>query len=474
MRAQPKLAEGGSAPAVCSHRHTQPTPAPCARRSRRLTRSRPLDALPAVRTRAASRVLLQHHASQATIAQARLAIRNQDLRKLGLPRYGGGTPTGTPAMNTTPATIDSTAPATLDTAAGVEAIARRMRERMTERDPLARVDARRSEETADTYRGDVTRFLDFAAGELGFELDGSADPVEALALLVRVAAEADPGNGGRFAIEDTAAGWRDAMVEAGLAPNTIGRRLTALRQALAALARIPDALPIAFRLDRFAVRGPKRANVRCTEGPTPATVARLLADIQRDETPRGRRDAFMLALLVVLGLRRFELASIRWGDLRELGDRIEVSFEAKARDTRQTANAPMGLWPLLDRWREAYVALAAEAGLSVDASSPVFAGIDRAGVLSAAPLNGRSIAKTLRARAKRAGIDGAALDRIRPHAFRHCSISIAAPKAGNTVALAAYSRHRNPAQTARYLDRADELAAELAGVVWRTIAGGAA
>ncbi len=347
----------------------------------------------------------------------------------------------------------------------VAAIVDRMRGRLADRDPLDRIEARRNDTTRETYTADLERFLRFAAEELGFDLAADFDAGRGLVGLVELAAQADPDNGGRLLLEDLAAGWRDAMREGGLAPNTTNRRLTAVRQALAGLDRI-GGLPSGFAFERFRVRNRRSETVRDTTGPRAETVARLIHSTASERDPRARRDALIVAMLGILGLRRAEALSIRLGDIQAEPDSIVFRAETKGAEQRQPIPAPMGFGLLLAPWLDAYRLAAAEQGIELDDASPLFPGIDRAGTLATKALDGRSVARMLQSRGRRAGLTGQDLDRLRPHALRHEAITTAAGHARTSIELAAFARHKDPRVSARYLDRKAELALELASRVF--------
>ncbi|MHC4895346.1 MAG: tyrosine-type recombinase/integrase, partial [Planctomycetota bacterium] len=340
----------------------------------------------------------------------------------------------------------------------VGTIVGRMRSRIASRDPLARADDRRTESTRATYRADLRRFLAFAGADLGFTVDPSADPMKALAALVLIASEAEPTTGGRIVIEDSLAAWRDSMGERGLAPKSINRRLSAMRQALRGLARIPGATPEAFDPERVSVRGLEARTVRDTRGPSADTVATLLRSTLADQSARGRRDALALSLLCSLGLRRNEVATLRLGDIATEADRLVVRVLSKGSTHREEIPAPSALALIVQPWIAAYRELAAAQGLDLDEDAPLLPSIDRIGRVGVKALSGRSIATVLRSRGEAAGIFGVDLERLRPHGLRHRAISTVAKHAKNSSTLAAYTRHSDPRTTESYLDDREDSA----------------
>jgi len=91
------------------------------------------------------------------------------------------------------------------------------------------------------------------------------------------------------------------LLERGLAPATVNRRLAALRS-LVALARTLGL--VGWTLEVGSV---KAERYRDTRGPGVAAVRRLLAAVEGRVDPKALRDRAILRLLFDLGLRRAEV-----------------------------------------------------------------------------------------------------------------------------------------------------------------------
>jgi integrase len=342
------------------------------------------------------------------------------------------------------------------------ALSERLRLRTLTRDPMSRSAQRTSESTQARYRADLERFIRFAAIELSEARLSEADPLAALATLAHLGAETDPAHGGRVVLEDLAADWRESLRSAGRAAATVNRNLSSLRAALRALDRIPGALPDRFDPARFIVRGLESKPVRDSRGPQLATVRGMLIHAWAEGTPRAMRDALLISLIVIRGLRRSEALSIRLGDISDEPDRLIISICAKGREQRQPIPVPIELRETLSAWLCELRKLYSESGRTLSSASPIFPAIDRAGALAATRLSSDSVALITRRWAKRSGASALEVKRARPHGLRHTSITEVALSGASSLALAAFSRHSDPKTTARYLDRSEDLALDLA------------
>ena len=102
--------------------------------------------------------------------------------------------------------------------------------------------------------------------------------------------------------------WRAAMLEAGLAPATINRRLSAVRSALrfartiGATTWVPE------------IQGLKAQSYRDTRGPGLAGVRALLAAASQKSPAKAARDIAIIQLMFDLGLRRGEVVGLDMED----------------------------------------------------------------------------------------------------------------------------------------------------------------
>jgi integrase/recombinase XerC len=178
--------------------------------------------------------------------------------------------------------------------------------------------------------------------------------------------------------------WLNTMTEAGLAPATRARRLSALR-ALAKVARVLGV--ISWHLE---VEGPKVEPYRDTRGPSAEIIQRLREACS--EGRKGQRDRLLLALAVGLGLRRSEIAGLRASDF----DREQGRLLVRGKGGKEVwVSLPGQLTKALSEW------------ISADAPPQQL-------VLNLTP-NG--VYRVVQRVGKRAGV------KVWPHALRHSSIT---------------------------------------------------
>ena len=263
--------------------------------------------------------------------------------------------------------------------------------------------SRRSAATRRSYQSD---WRDFAVW-----LEAPSIPA-ALAMLL------DEGPG---PANETAMRYKGALLARGLSSGTVNRRLSALRSAVK-MARTVGLC--AFGLD---VQSERAAPVRDTRGPTLDLIREALEHLDRRNDRLGARNASILWLLFGLGLRRAEVCSLD----REHYDRggARLSILGKGETARQ--------WLTLDKCPRVVAAL--EGWLS-------YRGDGR--------LSTVGVYEMLRT-----------FD-LRPHAIRHSAITAVARRSGGDVfGTMAFSRHKNPATVARYVDNLTDRAGDMAGLL---------
>lgn len=243
--------------------------------------------------------------------------------------------------------------------------------------------------------------------------------------------------------------YRAALLERGLAPATVNRRLAALRS-LVAMARLVGLVP--WKLEVSGVRSELRRDPR---GPERAGFRRLLA-AAADQTPRkAARDGALLHLLHDLGLRRAEVVALARVDV-DLADRA-LWVRRKGRRERTRLELPSPTRAALRRWL----------AVRGDASGALFPNLDRAGKGDA--LTGSGLYKLLRTLGRRAGVS-----RARPHGLRHLAITTALEQAAERgipiEEVLAFSGHAKSsvAILLRYRDRLGDRQGEIAGLVARS------
>jgi integrase/recombinase XerC len=162
----------------------------------------------------------------------------------------------------------------------------------------------RSAQTLRAYRTDLADFAAF------WGTSGSAAAASRL-----LAGGPGPAN-------ETVLHFRNHLQARGLAPNTINRRLTALRS----LVKLGRTLGLfAWILE---VEGVRTEPYRDTRGPGQAGFCKLLEALAGRNDPKARRDRALLRLMYDLGLRRAEVVGLDVGDL-DVGD-LDVAARSVA------------------------------------------------------------------------------------------------------------------------------------------------
>ena len=235
--------------------------------------------------------------------------------------------------------------------------------------------------------------------------------------------------------------YRAHLLERGLSPATVNRRLAALRS-LVKLARTLGL--VAWTLE---VESVKSEPYRDTRGPGRAGVRLLLEELEGRRDAKGLRARAVVRFLYDLGLRRGELSSLRLEDVDlEAG---KVAVLGKGRSERVALTLPDPTRTALEAW------------LAVRGSEPgpLFVNFDRAG--KGEGLTGRSIARLVHALGEAVGLV------VRPHGLRHAAITEALDLMGGDFRkVQRFSRHKDP----RVLNRYDDNRADLGGEVARLVA----
>ncbi len=287
--------------------------------------------------------------------------------------------------------------------------------------------AGRSPNTLAAYRRDLADFATFANVP---NIDAAAG-----ALL----------GGGHGAANHAALRYRACLVEAGLAPATVNRRLTALRS-LITLARTLGM--VGWTID---IPGVKAQRYCDTKGPGVGGF-RALVRAARSQAPiKAARDVAILALLFGLALRRSEVVSLdldHWsaaqGTLAVLG---------KGRTQRENMTVPTPVRAALEEWM----------AVRGSESGPIFLSLDRA-----RQGDGRLTAGGLYYLVQMLGSEVGL--NVRPHGLRHAAITHALDLTGGDVrSVQRFSRHASVQTVLAYddarTDRGGQIAAQVAAAL---------
>jgi integrase len=172
-----------------------------------------------------------------------------------------------------------------------------------------------------------------------------------------------------------------------------------------------------------------------------ALVAAVKAKAESGEIV-GKRDYAMLLLYLVTGLRREEIASLTWGDVKIADDLLLLSIRVKGGDllTREVRD-PQANAALLDYLQGSR----RRRGLKKD--SPLWTRHDRAGAPGPA-LTSHAFAKNMKRYAKQAG-----LAHFHLHQTRHTFARIVAEDSGSIIVTQDALGHANPQTTRVYVQR---------------------
>lgn len=245
---------------------------------------------------------------------------------------------------------------------------------------------------------------------------------------------------GHGAANELALSWRSNLLERGLTPATVNRRLAALRS-LVKLARTLGLVPYTLEL-----AGVKSAKYRETKGPGRVGFRALLELAEKDASAKGLRDRVVLRLLWDLALRREEVVSLDVSNVDLSAG--TVSILGKGRRERETLTLPASTVAALRAW------------LAVRGTTPgpLVVNMDRH--TKGERLTGAGLYHLVQALGRRVGLT------VRPHGLRHAAITEALERTGGNVrAVQRFSRHRDLRTLTTYDDNRTDMAGEVAALV---------
>lgn len=228
--------------------------------------------------------------------------------------------------------------------------------------------------------------------------------------------------------------YRVALEGSGLAASTINVRLAAVRK-LASEAADNGLMTTELANGIARVRGTRRRGVRLGNWLSGEEASRLLA-APSPETPAGKRDRAILALLIACGLRRAELAKLRLEriQMRE-GRWVIVDLEGKGNRLRTVA-IPLWVKNLIDLW-------AAEAGVQ---SGPLFRAVNKSGRVWGEGMTEKVIWSVVRRHALNTGLPA-----IAPHDLRRTCAKLCRAAGGDLEQIQFLLGHSSVQTTERYL-----------------------
>jgi integrase/recombinase XerC len=235
--------------------------------------------------------------------------------------------------------------------------------------------------------------------------------------------------------------YRANMIDGGLTPATINRRLAAIRSALK-LART-------LGLTAWApeIRGLKVEAYRDTTGPGVAGTRAMLARAHAQAPLKAARDAALVRLMFDLGLRRGEVVGLDLDDIEAHERRLWI--RGKGRSQKEARTLPEPTLAVLTTWIEL------RQQLVPSGEKAMFVGL--AGRVRGQRLTGRGLYHVI------AGLGAAVGLKTRPHGLRHASITAALDaNNGDVRAVQLHARHADPQTTMRYDDNRQDLAGRVA------------
>ncbi|MCK4857921.1 MAG: tyrosine-type recombinase/integrase [candidate division Zixibacteria bacterium] len=286
---------------------------------------------------------------------------------------------------------------------------------------------RRSEKTRRAYESDLSHFAAFI---------GATSNPSALSCLVT----AGQGNANGMVLS-----YKSSMIERGLSPATINRRLATIRSAIK-LARQLGLVNWSIEIENE-----KTQPYRDTTGTGKQGVKALLEQAAGNRNRfKATRDVAILRLLYDLALRRGEIVSLNLDDFDP--DSGTLAVLGKGRTQKVAMTLPEPTQNALKVWLEVR-------GM---AQGPMFINCDRAGkgATSERRLTGSAVYYLVRDLGRKAGMVA------RPHGLRHAAITEALDLTGGDVRKAQrFSRHRNMQTLTVYDDSRLDLAGEVAKMV---------
>ena len=262
----------------------------------------------------------------------------------------------------------------------------------------------------------------------------SVSPVPVAALSRLIGLPAGDGNGLLLA-------YRAHMIDAGLTPATINRRLAAIRSALK-LART-------LGLTSWApeIRGLKVETYRDTTGPGLAGTRAMLAKARAQTPAKAARDVALVRLMFDLGLRRGEVIGLDLEDLEPKERRLWI--RGKGRSQKEARTLPEPTFAVLTAWIDSRSRIAASS------ETAMFVGLS--GRVRGRRISGRGLYHVIAALGAAVGL------KTRPHGLRHASITAALDaNNGDVRAVQLHARHADPQTTMRYDDNRHDLAGRVA------------
>jgi integrase/recombinase XerD len=245
----------------------------------------------------------------------------------------------------------------------------------------------------------------------------------------------------------TVAAWRDHLRDRGLAPTSIGRKITVLRSLFTYLQvhGEADSNPAHPHL----VATPPVPRDGKTVGLSPEE-CRCMLDAPDPATPVGVRDRALLAVLAYTGCRVGELCRLRVGDIKMTSGHKIVEIRGKGGKERRVPVSREAS-KRLDAWLESSgLREQSEVGLFPPARSARGRGSDG---FHPRPLSPRSVQLLVARYVRALGLDPA----VTVHSFRVTALTTARERGCDLVDIQTFAGHSDPKTTLSYIRNRDRL-----------------
>lgn len=240
---------------------------------------------------------------------------------------------------------------------------------------------------------------------------------------------------------------RARLVESDRAPATVNKFLCALRGTLREAWKL-GLMPADEYQQARAIRSIDIDTLPSGRDIGYGEVQALAAVCKRDNSPAGKRDLAMLALLYAGGLRRAELVKLDLADVQPDNGRIAIRGSKRRKD--RTLYVTGGALTSLERWL---------AVRGTD-SGPLFVRIRKGGKLTGERLTTQAVYTILNRRARAAGVEP-----FSPHDFRRTFAGTMLDNGVDIATVANIMGHGDVNTTRRYDRRPEEVKRQAASKV---------
>jgi integrase len=221
-------------------------------------------------------------------------------------------------------------------------------------------------------------------------------------------------------------------------PATVNRVLCALRRVLKEALRLELISPVDYAraVDIISVKASKELRGRAL---SQDEIDSLMKVVYRDRTPRGFRDAALIAILRGAGLRRAEVVKLDLKDFKSDDGEIKIR-SGKGRVDRTVYLSP-GAIAIVNDWLE----------IRTQKPGALLCQVNKSGRVVQQRLTPQAILFILQKRCKEVG-----LEHFSPHDLRRTFVSDLLNVGVDIATVQSLAGHSNPAITARYDRRGEE------------------